>query len=97
MLLEDWDAIRIFTCEGNITTCKIAGFCINKNKADNLNLIAAYSTILNSLEIKFDIALADVIDCGIFGNRIVEIVADAKEHLLENDRPTIIIPQKVFF
>lgn len=97
MLKEHWDAVRVYCCEYNFTTSKIAGVCAYANKSKNINLIANNPAVLNTLNIKFDIALADMLDCGIFGNRIIEMIADAKENLLEKNKQTFVIPTKVFF
>lgn len=97
LLSDDWNTLRVYACEGNVTMCKIASFCINSNEVTNLNLIANYSTAINNLDTKFDIVLADIMDCAIFGNRIIDTIADAKENILEKNKPTIVIPDQVYF
>jgi predicted RNA methylase len=89
---------EVTAIESDATMCSIASKVFSDNgQTGKIKLINKSSTELQigkDIPSKFNLVVSEILDCGIFGEGILETFIHAKEHLLEKDGG-VIVPHKV--
>lgn len=86
----------ITACDSSETMINLADHILKKNKMENVKLINKLSNDLvcgEDLPEKVSMIVTEILDCGIFGEGILQTLIHAKENLLQSDGQ--IIPNSV--
>lgn len=90
-------AERTFACEESQIMCHIASETFRRNGyADQISLIAKHSNEINAgvdLGGEVDLIVTETMDCGVFGEGLIDTLMHAKERLLKSNGQ--IIPYRV--
>lgn len=96
---REMGATQIFACECSPLMCHVASESFRRNQngcSDQIKLIPKHSTKMDAqsdLGGKIDLIVTETMDCGVFGEGLLETLIHAKENLLKPNG--LIVPARV--